>query len=334
MFTKKLTWLPLFLGLVTCTPLARAEEGMVVSTARELAKQAFEDFDNGRYAESVKKFSQAYNIMRMPTLGLGKARGLTKLGKLVEASEMYLEATRLEPTDSWQPIQKEAQGEAAEERNALLPRIPRLTISIQGAKPSEVSVTVNGVALPASMIGVETLVDPGEIPVIGERGKEVMREIAPMKEGDHKELTLRFAEANATTAAPPKTNPSEARIATPKSGQVQTRSSEAAKRDNLRMLGWVGVGVGAAGVGVGAVSGLLALGKKPPGCQGSHCQISEEGRVSTYNRLLDVSTVGFIVGGVVAATGITLLLIAPKQASQPAVGVWLGPQSTGVYGGF
>jgi hypothetical protein len=111
MFIRQHTWLPPFLGLVTCAPLARAEEGMVVSTARELAKLAFEDLDNDRYEESVKKFSQAYNIMRMPTLALGKARGLVKLGRLVEASELYLEVTRLEPTDAWQPIQREAQSE-------------------------------------------------------------------------------------------------------------------------------------------------------------------------------------------------------------------------------
>jgi hypothetical protein len=47
-----------------------------------------------------------------------------------------------------------------------------------------------------------------------------------------------------------------------------------------------------------------------------------------------VSTIGFIAGGVFAATGVTLLLTAPKQQSGPRVGLFLTPTGASLTGGF
>jgi hypothetical protein len=334
MSTRRYNWFGLFVWLFTWTSAAHAQDGTVLSTARELAKQGLAAFDAARYEESAKKLSQAYDIVHMPTLAVFEARALAKLGKLVEASELYLEATRLQRTDSWQAAQYQAQIDAERERIELLPRIPRLTIQIQGTNAGGVSVSVNGADLPKAMIGVEALVNPGELRVVGKRGDEVVKETASLQEGGHGEVTLRFGQPSPAAITPPKTNSPVSKVTPPKVTQFDNRSNQEPRRDNLRLLGWVGVGVGSTGIALGAVSGLVAMSKKPSGCEGLHCPVSEDGSVNSYNRLLNVSTVGFVVGGVAAAAGATLLLVSPKQASQPRVGLWLNPDSAGIYGGF
>jgi hypothetical protein len=48
----------------------------------------------------------------------------------------------------------------------------------------------------------------------------------------------------------------------------------------------------------------------------------------------NISTAGFIVGGVGAAVGVTLLLWTPKPQYEPRMALWLGPSSAGVKGAF
>lgn len=66
---------------------------------------------------------------------------------------------------------------------------------------------------------------------------------------------------------------------------------------------------------MGGISGALALRKrseidKSADCRDSHCQPSMQGTVDSLNSFRTVSTVGFVAGGVFAATGLGLLLAA------------------------
>jgi hypothetical protein len=64
------------------------------------------------------------------------------------------------------------------------------------------------------------------------------------------------------------------------------------------------------------------------------CPRTFESELSSYRTLRVVSTAGFIAGGVLAATGVTLLLTAPRKPSKPAVGLWLSPSTAGITGDF
>ncbi len=317
---------------------AHAQEGTVLSTARDLAQQGLNAYGKREYEQALDKLTQAYAIVRVPTLAVVKARTLVRLGKLVAASELYLEAIRLEKADFWQSTQFEAQRDAERERNELLPRIPRLKISIDGAKAGEVSVSLNGVVLPSSMLGIEAMVDPGETKVVGNRGREVVQQTVSLKEGTQNEVILRFT--SVVFSAVSRKSPTESGPgAVARAEQTFQVTPPNWPDSNLALssqalFGWIILGVGGAGMAVGTVTGLVALSNRPPGCQGTHCPQIESDKVSSFNRLLDVSTVGFVAGGLAAAAGVTLLLTAPKQSSQPRVGLWLNHNSVRLGGSF
>jgi hypothetical protein len=98
-----------------------------------------------------------------------------------------------------------------------------------------------------------------------------------------------------------------------------------------RTVGWVLGGVGVAGLGVGAVFGVLAIGDK----SSAHCNAGICANTDALNSAKSAATganVGLIAGGVLLATGVGLVLFAPRsrEASTPvaviapAVGPGLG----------
>jgi hypothetical protein len=332
---RSICTLKLLLGLLTSAVTAHAAEGTVLSTARDLAQQGLEAYDAGQYQEAANKLSQAYAIVRVPTLAVSKARALVKLRKFVAASELYLEATRLQKTDVWQAQQYQAQKEAQHERTELLPRIPKLKITLEGASPNEVSVSIDDVPLPAAMLGVEVSVDPHRLKVVGKRGAEVVKQSVTLGEGEHGAIKLRFTAASPGSPTPAGASPTTPSASTTGlSTSLANTSTPARGRSSQKLFGWIGVGVGSAGLALGAVSGIMGIAKKPSNCQATHCPENEQAAVDTVNRWLDISTVSFIAGGIVAATGVTLLLTAPRDTAQPRVGLWLNAGAAALYGNF
>ena len=69
---------------------------------------------------------------------------MVKTGRLVEASELYLKAQRLIPAPDWPEVQLKSQKDAKEARTHLLPRIPRLTVNLEGASAKDVELRLDG----------------------------------------------------------------------------------------------------------------------------------------------------------------------------------------------
>ncbi len=293
----------------------------------------------------------------MPTLAVNQARALVKLGKWVAASELYLEATRIPRDKTWQSTQTDAQKDAEREREALLPRIPRLTVVVKGTAPTEVEVSIDGTPLPIALIGTEQLQDPGVHRVQGTRGPEVVTESITVREGDRANVPLQFQLVSAAvvqsgTNAPPPTpaaaQPTQAVQPTPEAQPAPVAvvpaapaptPTESPSANRQKLLGWIGIGAGGAGVLVGSVTGIMAISKHSSlegcgACSGDRCTPAKAGESDSLNSLRTVSTIGLAAGGVLAAAGVTLLLTAPKQESGPRVGLWLSPSGASVTGGF
>ena len=348
---------PIIAASLWFTCVVAAESSSVLSSARELAKQGLQAYDAGRYEEAVDKLGRAYQVVHVPTLAVNQARALVKLGRWVAASELYLEATRIAPEKSWQSTQTEAQRDAERERGELLPRIPRLTVAIKGvAATADVAVTVDGVALPAALVGTEQLQDPGVHKVQGTHGNEVVTENVSVNEGDRANVSLQFklvsaavvqpalgtanlpglvvAPVAAQPVAPPSTSPTRS-----SAGAGAASSGHAS--NTQRIVGWVGIGLGGAGLITGGITGLMAMSKRSTlsnsgDCSADlkHCTPSHSSDVNSYNSLRTVSTIGFYAGGILAAAGVTLLLTSPKQETGPQLGLFLTPSSLGLAGGF
>ena len=98
------------------------------------------------------------------------------------------------------------------------------------------------------------------------------------------------------------------------------------------------LGAGGAGILTGAVTGGLAMSTRSSteGCEGTVCPPSARDNVDTYNRYRTISTIGFIAGGALAATGAVLILTAPSSSpDKPAssayrLAPWLGRGGAGL----
>lgn len=353
---KSRVFAPVVMSVCLLSFGALAGSSSVVSSARELAKQGLQAYDAGRYEEAADKLGKAYEVVHVPTLAVNQARALVKLGKLVAASELYLEAQRIPKDNSWQSTQMDAQRDAEKERAELLPRIPRLTVSIKNAGPSDVDVLIDGSPLPDAMIGSEQLQDPGTHKVQGSHGAEVVVETISVKEGDHASVTLQFKLVSASAVQsgpiapnqqnqaqrPPMVAPTPAPA--PLAGNAATQPAPIApshKGNAQKTIGWIGVGVGGAGLVAGAVTGFIAMSKRSSlsdsklcSADFKTCDPAASGRIDSYNSFRTISLIGLYAGGVLAATGVTLILTAPKQESGPTVGLWLSPSGAALTGGF
>jgi Tfp pilus assembly protein PilF len=91
--------IPCLLGVLSLAGTALAEvDDATRASARQLGYAGVEEFQGGQYESARAKLEKAYRVLKAPSLGLWSARALEKLGKLVEASERYLEVTRLSPS--------------------------------------------------------------------------------------------------------------------------------------------------------------------------------------------------------------------------------------------
>jgi hypothetical protein len=315
------------------------------SAARQVGEEGLAAYDQGQYVEALAKLGQAYAVVKAPALGLWTARTMVKLGRLVEASERYLEVTRLPTQGGDAEVQDKAKQEAERERGELLPRIPKLRLRIQGTRGEPVEVQVDGLPVPAALLGAERPVNPGKHRVTGKMGSREVSQEVTVAERESKEVEIRFDAASAAPvtagSTPVAAPPSAPMAAQPSAPRASPRADQGAEGGSLqRTAGWISLGVGGAGLVVGSITGVLLLSKKSSlldgDCVDTACGPTERDRVDSYNSLRPVSTVSFVVGFLGAGVGAALLLTAPKpeQTAKPRVTPWVGLGSAGLAGRF
>jgi len=320
------------LGFVLCLSarIAVAEEvdDASRSAARTLGYAGVEAYQAGDYAAASGKLEKAYTVLQAPSLGLWSARALAKRGKLIEAAERYRQVMRLEVKGGEAAVQKEAQADASKELDELTPRVPSVVIQVEGATATEVSVTIDGAKVASALIGEARPVNPGRHLLEGVKGSERVKEEITLAEGDKKPVVLRFANGEAATSS------AAASPASPGGAAPASQDRPAASGPMTRTLGWVAIGLGGAGLVVGGVTAGLAVSKKGALetnalCDSElRCLRSEQSDVESYNSMRTISGIGFIAGGVLAATGVVLVLTSPTK-SEPETALWLGPNSAG-----
>jgi hypothetical protein len=311
----------LAVGAPRSSAAAGSSEAATRAAARDLGSAGVQAFQAGDFATANEKLDAAYRVLKAPSLGLWSARALAKVGKWVEARERYVEVTRLDAASGDEAIQRQAKADAASEGDALAQRIPRLVVQVEGAPAAEVAVTIDGVSLPSALVGQASPVNPGAHHLEGVRGSERVVADVTVTEAQQQTALLRFVQQAAVAGGAP------GAVAAP------TVSGQPAHKPMQRTLGWVAVGVGGAGLVVGSVTGALVLSKKSSlGCANNLCPVSDKSDVDGYNSMRTVSTVSFVVGGVLAATGVVLVLTAKPTCE--SVALVLTPASAVLHGSF
>jgi hypothetical protein len=298
-------------------PAASGEHG---PSAGQLGQEAVKLYEAGDYAGALEKLDAAYQLFPSPTLGLYSARCLVKLNRLVEASDRYLEVTRLELNRNAPKGVRKAQADAGEERDKLLPRIPSLEILLEGARGSGVDVTVDHKPLHWVLLGEKRRVNPGRYRIEAKRADATVTKEVSLGAGESARVVLEL---------PPLPMP---------------------RMPARRVAGWAAIGVAGAGAVTGSVAGIVAIAEGQSlakSCANGACaSAADPARTRSYDAARAASAAGFVACGLALAAGIPLLVLSPKveyaypdgrpAPPPPSISLqpWLGPASAGVRGTF
>jgi hypothetical protein len=299
------------------SPAWAAPTGKDKAEAKKLAAQGRAALKNKRFDEAETALRRANELDPSPQLKLDLARALSGAGKLVEASTV-LHEIEAAPGKGWQD--KLVRGSAKKLLGEIEGRIPWIQVTVTGPKPAEASVSIDGNEIDAT---AEVPIDPGDHVVQVEApGWVSAEEKVKLGEGVHRQVKIKL-EREAAAAPPPPP---------PDTG-------------GSKVPAIIAFGVGVAGTGVGAVFGILAFQQTSEAkerCDGNVCPddprvVNARDAAVQYG---NISTIGFIAGGVGVATGIVLLLVSsgsdepePTDASA-RIQPWIGPGQAGVIGRF
>lgn len=293
--------------LVSLPATAQETDSATRDAARTLGLSGVDAYQAGDYEMASARLEKAYALINVPSLGLWSARALAKRNLLVEAANRYFEVIGLQVPQGDAAVQRQAQTDAQTELEQLRPRIPRLLIRVTGADATDLTLSIDGRATPASVIGKPRLVNPGAHQVEAKLGAQQKTATVELVSGQEAAVDLDFA-------PPPKVRPPA--VTSPAPAVVTSGSSR-------RTWGWIGVGVGGAGLALGSAMAVLALDKHASiensgACSGAHCPADKQSDVERLDTFRTVSSIGFIAGGVLAGAGIVLVLTAPASEQKLA----------------
>lgn len=231
---------------------------------------------------------------------------------------------------------KDRENAARQRAAALEPNLSRLTIRVanESASLQGLEVRRDGVAQPKASWGMAVPVDPGlHVIEASAPGRKLVRlEVKVGASRDNKEASLPALDPAATEppVAPAATAPTAHSAAPVTPSAPDSTAPREGGASGLRTAGWVVGGLGLVGIGIGSYFAVQAMGKKSDSdadCDGNVCgpQAFQDrtDAVSAGNR----ATIGFVAGGVLAAGGLTMVLLGSGKESRtsirlaPSVGV-------------
>ncbi len=195
--------------LLPPAPTVCAQDAQQTALARSLFEEGIAAADAGLWEDAADRFGRAYGLKPTAGIGFNWASALIELGRLVEAGER-LRAILRDPT-----APPELANEAQSKLDLIAPRIASLVVHVRG--PTEnVSVAVDGDALPEAAWGAGSPTDPGPHTVTLERNAEILAsEAIVLADAERRELELTVpakVAAALPTVAPPlalSTSPAE-----------------------------------------------------------------------------------------------------------------------------
>lgn len=306
-----------------------------------------QDPDGARYEEAYREFKAAYAASPswkiLGNLGIS-AMKLERDGEAIESYKKYL-------TEGGKQVEADERAQFQRDLATLEAGVVRLTLDSDppGATVEDERFPASGNAIRNSYV----LNGPAQIGVRAGRHRFIAKlagradavweiELSPKQQQSY---TFKLAEP--TTAAP-----AAAPAASPEPPANLAVDSGSAKGGNaLRTGAYVGLGVGVVGIAVGTVFGLKAKSKYKEAnditdreCPGGGDCMPAGSVYDEWQQLGDdadsaktLSLVGFIVGGVGVATGVTLFVLSSGKKEQPAaakVEPYLGLGALGVRGSF
>jgi hypothetical protein len=330
--SKLLVAAALAAAFLAVSPPSSAQSAADRETARTLMKQGDAAFETGDFAAALKEYEAAHAIMRVPSTGIALARAQEKLGRLLEARDTALSIVRLAAQPSEPSAFTEARTAAHELAEAIEPRIPSLTIAVDGAPIDQAEVSIDGAELPRKLIGIPRKLNPGKhVATASAPGFHQARVDIDLAESASETVTLRLEPSTGpTTESWPKA-----------SNEPAPPIPDDASPARASPLVYVGFGVGAAGLAVGSVAGILSMSKASSAgehCEGNACREAARDDIDGSKTLANVSNVAFGAGVVGIGVGLYGLLSSGGERktgrAKPGVEPLVGSRFVGLRGIF
>ncbi|AUX44647.1 hypothetical protein SOCE26_061130 [Sorangium cellulosum] len=316
--------------------IAAPASAQAVAVAESLFDRGLADMLAGRYDTGCPALAESQRLDPRPGRLFTLAECEAKWGRIATAVARYNDYLAMvdRMSEAERVMQSARRKLAHEQRRALAPLVPRLTLSLPPDAPAGTRVQRDGMTLEQPSLGVALPVDPGE---------HVVTTQAPGGPVTEKRLTIGRSESRVivlevTPSAPeepppaeqppsPARLPSVAPLAAPSPGAGANAPDQGPS--GRRVVTYVAGGVGVAGLVVGSVTGWMALDES--GVAAENCRDVSPGNarcnpagIAAGNRAKQlglVSTVSFGAGVALAGAAALVLLLEPAPRRQPAPAV-------------
>lgn len=306
-------------SIIAMCPRVMAQDNATnAATARLLYDEGRSLLKARKFAEACKKLEDSNRLASATDTKFWLADCYENTGRIATAWRLFREAV---DESKSQGNQKKADF-ARERAEALVPRLPRLTISVPpDAAVNGIEIKQNGGLVALALWEQPVPVDPGDYTItVTAPGKKAWEQSRSMGEGASTVVTIpRLEDLPTSTPAP-----SASVVAQVPVPPVKDRGEPGRPSTAMRAAA-IGAGVlGAGGLVVGTVFGLRARSQfqeaqEKCGTEAGPCvngSVPHDLSVDANNSAT-VSNVGFIVGGAGLTAGVVLWLLSGPSASAP-----------------
>ncbi len=318
---------PVLSGLLSIALIAPASaQPDAVAVAESLFNRGLADMLAGRYPAGCPALAESYRLDpragRLFTLAECEARW----GRIATAVARYNDYlalySRMSEAEKLQ--QHERYKVALEQRNALAPLVPQLTLSLPSGAPAGTVVQRDGITLERPSLGIALPVNPGEHVVTtrapGGPAHEV-RFTIDKSASRTIELEVKLPVEEPPRARPMDRPPSQVVGPPVKPIKGPAPSTEASGPSGRRVVTYVAGGLAVSGLVLGSVTGWMALDASSRAAEACDYEsrpgaaiCSPEGKAAGERAkdLGEVSTIGFSAGAVLAGAAVLLFLTEPS----------------------
>jgi hypothetical protein len=287
-----------------------------------LYREGVEAASAGRWAEAKKRFAETLAMRASPKVFFSLAQAEEELGQLASAQADYESALHGAKTAG----DAEVVGAAEQALRTLEPRVPHVVVVCANATGQTRALLDQR---PIAM-GTAVAVDPGTHHLaVSAPGARDVTPIVSVAERQRLEVPACPVAVVAPLPPMPAPPPPAATAGVPPPTAPEKPPGAPSAGVNWRTVGLVTAGAGVVGLGVGMAFGIVAKSKldqsNSSGCNGNDCTASAAAVRRDSLSAANVSTAAFVVGGVLAAGGVVLWLLAP---SGHAAGVGVTPVAT------
>jgi len=317
--------LPLvLLTLALCALFSLSSHAQTSAADKAAAEALFDEgvalLSKGKYEAACKKLEDSERVDSGIGTLLYLADCYEKLGRTASAWATF-RAAASKAQSAGQPDRARAGMDRA---NRLEGKLVRLSIDAAPETKALEGLTIRrgSESVPSTLLGMAVPVDPGSYEVVaaapGYLPFSTTVTVDPTKANETVMIPVLEADPNAVPEATPAAAPAAATAATPEEPPAPPGRTQ-------RTVGLVLGGVGLVGFGVGTAFGLVAIDKNNQaldlGCEGTSCPPGDgEALSASAFDSATLSTVFFVAGGALLATGAVLYFTAPR-AHKEKVGV-------------